>query len=1067
MYLLYRRKCYQRLFNSLGLSLLALSVCSQTVRAEGSRTLYPSGATGNRANIEWRNSTYGNLVQRRTLLKVYAQAGEYILMGSSAVKVNSGNIRVFNPGAVTGSVGNETIPTSADFSCAAQTGTNTGKITSRTLELAGPRSADGTGNTSGYIPCVYQAPTTGVYTIVFSGPSGENSNNETASTGDIELTSADNFNSKQTTSVAAWDVTVRSSASSTTDINGRLFTYYFAFFTGDNGRYLNFPVYPVTTDGYQYEIKLRGTDPNGFILYGNQVGFYDSDGKTPLYHDVLAKDNTLSPVEAGTSLSRPQYATFLNPLDTQTLSSIDRYRPDGTLDGTGVPLIPTVPSVDSLNFLGTASGNTSSLGTGGTFTFNTNITGNYEIVISRDSSDFDPTNSQNRVLRGVMNTSGLQSVSWNGKDNSGDNFPVGTNYQVRVKVHAGEYHFPLLDAENNFSGGPTITMLNSSNPLGNTTVFYDDRGYTTIGGTNVGVPGSVLCGVGQPSPAFSNPISGFNSSNNDRKFGQFGNNGNTNVKCTGSFGDAKGLDLWTFYPSNTETTPLNIINFGTTISGTLYQDSDRGDDFDPGEPTLPAGINVKLIKASDNSVVTVTSTKADGTYGFTGVVDGSYKIQVDTTNSNIPVGFSLGTPNDLAVTVSGSAITNQNFGFDVYKVSPQAGKIIINEVLYNETGTGSSASTNDEFIELYNASSSAVDLSGVKLADGNLIANSVETASNAFNYTFPSGTTLQPGQYAVIWIGSQNANTQAPDAAFQAWLGFSTRLTNGGDDVWLYDSQNQIIDYVAYGSGNAISTPPPSSLNIWDSTYQSSLSGANDAQSISLTRNGNDTNTSACWEATTSGNASSRCPSYLPTRDTDNVGTRVTSVGVNNNGSPKVLLVKRITRINSDDLNDSVDGAGTDDNDSKWPSGYLRGKINATGVKPGDEVEYTIYFLSNGNSSVTNVKFCDLVPGNTTFIPSAFNGQTPNDGVSGGNQGIAMAIGSTTPTVYLSNTADSDRGVFYPANDPATPTYCGSNSNGAVVVNVTNSSLTSLPAATGQGTPTNSYGFIRFRVKIN
>ncbi|BBD57421.1 hypothetical protein NIES2109_01870 [Nostoc sp. HK-01] len=1067
MYLLYRRKCYQRLFNSLGLSLLALSVCSQTVRAEGSRTLYPSGATGNRANIEWRNSTYGNLVQRRTLLKVYAQAGEYILMGSSAVKVNSGNIRVFNPGAVTGSVGNETIPTSADFSCAAQTGTNTGKITSRILELAGPRSANGMGNTSGYIPCVYQAPTTGVYTIVFSGPSGENSNNETASTGDIELTSADNFNSKQTTSVAAWDVTVRSSASSTTDINGRLFTYYFAFFTGDNGRYLNFPVYPVTTDGYQYEIKLRGTDPNGFILYGNQVGFYDSDGKTPLYHDVLAKDNTLSPVEAGTSLSRPQYATFLNPLDSTVLSSIDRYRPDGTLDGTGVPLSPIPPTVNSLNFIGTASGNTSSLGTGGNFTFNTNITGNYEIVISRDGSDFDPTNSQNRVLRGVMNTSGLQSVSWNGKDNSGDNFPVGTNYQVRVKVHAGEYHFPLLDAENNFSGGPTITMLNSSNPLGNTTVFYDDRGYTTIGGTNVGVPGSVLCGVGQPSPAFSNPISGFKSSDNDRKFGQFGNNGNTNAKCTGSFGDSKGLDLWTFYPSNTETTPLNIINFGTTISGTLYQDSDRGDDFDPGEPTLPAGINVKLIKASDNSVVTVTSTKADGTYGFTGVVDGSYKIQVDTTNSNIPVGFSLGTPYELAVTVSGSAITNQNFGFDVYKVSPQAGKIIINEVLYNETGTGNMASNNDEFIELYNASSSAVDLSGVKLADGNLIANSVETAANSFNYTFPNGTTLQPGQYAVIWIGSTQTNNQAPDAAFQAWLGFSTRLTNGGDDVWLYDSQNQIIDYVAYGSGNAISTPPPSSLNIWDITYQSSLSGANDAQSISLTRNGNDTNTSACWEATTSGNASSRCPSYLPTRDTDNVGTRVTSVGVNNNGSPKVLLVKRITRINSDDLNDSVDGAGTDDNDSKWPSGYLRGKINATGVKPGDEVEYTIYFLSNGNSSVTNVKFCDLVPRNTTFIPSAFNGQTPNDGVAGGNQGIAMAIGSTTPTVYFSNAVDSDRGAFYPTNDSSTPASCGSNTNGAVAVNVTNSSLTSLPAATGQGTPTNSYGFIRFRVKIN
>ncbi|OCQ96388.1 hypothetical protein BCD64_03350 [Nostoc sp. MBR 210] len=1063
--------CCTASLGSLVISLCALSLLIQPVQAEGSRTLYPSGATGNRANLEWRTDLWGGLIRRRTILKVYAEKDEYILLGSSAVRVSSGDILVFQPGNnVTGSIGSETIPSTPDFKCSTQTGR--GFISSRTQELAGPKSISGTGNTTGYTPCYYQAPSTGIYDIIFYGPVGDNTSSNTP-TGQIDLASGANFNNNQGSTVAAWDVTIRSSdQNSTTDINARLFTYYLALFTGANGRNLNFPVYPVTTDGYRYKIELRGTDPDGFLIYGSQVGFYDSDGKTPLYRNILAQESVLTTRDGGTSLSRPQFPTFFNEVSNNTiLSYIDRYRADGTFDGTGIPAIPTDPSVNNLSFTGTLTGNTSSLGTGGTFSFNTNVPGNYEIIISRDGVNFDPTNSQNRVLRGVMISSGSQSVTWNGKDNSGDNFPIGTGYQAQVKIHGGEYHFPLLDAENNFSGGPTLRLLNPPGPLrlsSLTQAFYDDRGYTTVGGTNVGTPGTVLCGNNPPNPAFSNPISGFDSTGNDRKFGQSSSSGsNTNTKCTGSFGDTKGLDLWTYFPSNATNAQLTIVDFGTTISGTLYQDSDRGDDFDTGEPTLPAGINVKLLKASDNSVVTVTSTKADGTYSFTGVIDGSYKIQVDTTNSNIPVGFSLGTPNDLAVTVSGSAINNQNFGFDVYQVSPQAGKIIINEVLYNETGSTSGAGTNDEFIELYNASSSTVDLSGFKLADGNLIVNSVETTSNSFNYTFPNGTTLKPGEYAVIWIGSQNSNTQATDAAFQDWLGVSTRLTNNGDDVWLYDSQNQIIDYIAYGSGGAINTPPPSSLNLWDSTYQSSLSGASDGQSISLTRNGNDTNTSACWEQTTSTNASSRCLSYLPTRDTDNVGTRVTSVGVNNNGSPKIVLVKRITRINNNDLNDSVDGVGTDDNDSKWPSGYLRGKISATDVKPGDEVEYTIYFLSNGSSSATNVKFCDLVPGNTTFITTAFNGQTPNDGVSGGNQGIAMAVGSTTPTVYLSNAADSDRGVFYAANDSSTPTSCGSNTNGAVVVNVTNSSLTSLPAATGQGTPTNSYGFIRFRVKIN
>lgn len=198
----------------------------------------------------------------------------------------------------------------------------------------------------------------------------------------------------------------------------------------------------------------------------------------------------------------------------------------------------------------------------------------------------------------------------------------------------------------------------------------------------------------------------------------------------------------------------------------------------------------------------------------------------------------------------------------------------------------------------------------------------------------------------------------------------------------------------------------------------------------------------------------------------------------------KLLLVKRITRINNQDLNDIVDGRSDvstnaanyvsslyetdDDSDKPWPLGYLRGLINAGMVKPGDELEYTIYFLSNGLTNATNVRICDLVPSNVIFIPTTFNGMTPNDGgLPGSDQGIALAVGSTTPTAYLSNVADSDRGYFYSANDAATPSQCGTNTNGAVTVDITRSPiLPNLPPATGSGTPANSYGFIRFRAKV-
>ncbi|MHC5724225.1 MAG: hypothetical protein ACYTXY_08735, partial [Nostoc sp.] len=200
--------------------------------------------------------------------------------------------------------------------------------------------------------------------------------------------------------------------------------------------------------------------------------------------------------------------------------------------------------------------------------------------------------------------------------------------------------------------------------------------------------------------------------------------------------------------------------------------------------------------------------------------------------------------------------------------------------------------------------------------------------------------------------------------------------------------------------------------------------------------------------------------------------------------NPNVVLVKRITRINTQNLTNIVDGRSDvspnaanyvasprdidDDSTNPWPSGYLRGLINGGIVKPGDELEYTIYFLSNGLGNATNVKICDLIPTNTTFLPTAFNGMTPNDGgLPGADQGIALGLGSSTPTAYLTNAQDGDRGRFYTANESGIPSSCGININGAVVVNITRSSdLPNLPASTGTGTPANSYGFVRFRVKV-
>ncbi len=208
--------------------------------------------------------------------------------------------------------------------------------------------------------------------------------------------------------------------------------------------------------------------------------------------------------------------------------------------------------------------------------------------------------------------------------------------------------------------------------------------------------------------------------------------------------------------------------------------------------------------------------------------------------------------------------------------------------------------------------------------------------------------------------------------------------------------------------------------------------------------------------------------------------------------NPNVLLVKRITRINnqtqnqgSDDLaaykdqdtnpyddnnititnpNPPVEPADTD----KWPdpNTFLIGGINGGNVKPGDEIEYTIYFLSAGETTAKNVLICDRIPENATFIPTAFNSfPTKNTtGLPSGDRGIIWQNNGATES--LTNISDGDTAEYLsPGVDP-TIKYpgikCdGSNTNGVVVVNLGN-----LPNAIAPGTPTSSYGFIRFQGRI-
>ena len=212
-----------------------------------------------------------------------------------------------------------------------------------------------------------------------------------------------------------------------------------------------------------------------------------------------------------------------------------------------------------------------------------------------------------------------------------------------------------------------------------------------------------------------------------------------------------------------------------------------------------------------------------------------------------------------------------------------------------------------------------------------------------------------------------------------------------------------------------------------------------------------------------------------------NTGNDIATDPTTVNTLAHVLLVKRITEINGNrtqnpnntsyQLNQVLDRSGFTADDAypanNWPGGFLMGAYDAGPIKPGDIVEYTVYFINSSGSDAANVKFCDRLVGVQQFVTDAY----------GTGKDIEYKLGANSVQYLTQASATSvDRAELNPSTGTITgcpaPTITGTN-NGTVVLDVTGSgssgqqSLTTLPGATAQGTPTNSYGYFRFKTKVN
>ena len=165
------------------------------------------------------------------------------------------------------------------------------------------------------------------------------------------------------------------------------------------------------------------------------------------------------------------------------------------------------------------------------------------------------------------------------------------------------------------------------------------------------------------------------------------------------------------------------------------------------------------------------------------------------------------------------------------------GGIAINEILVDPNGANNfdtdgngTAAANDEFIELYNTSSSAIDISGLELWDDGV----------GHWFTFPPESELQPDARAVVVVGVQTGGslpTGGPDdLTFDNGRG-SAVINNGGDNVVVYDPANDEFIQATF-NGDAADDPPNDYAGFSATATRSGVTEdfGNDTDGLSLQR---------------------------------------------------------------------------------------------------------------------------------------------------------------------------------------------------------------------------------------
>jgi hypothetical protein len=684
--------------------------------AEGSRDLYPSGASGYRSYLMSRgvgNSDNFDPFSNSGVIRVYAKAGEVIYAGSSIVgkRFNSnatkGNIIITSPTGVRYTLTSSQVDATYN--------TRAGLIENRTEELNGPNRP---GVTNGYTPFTVTVPSEqdGIWEVQFTSPkngtttpnsnlpSGSQHNaitfdgyNYTTSfnanfTANASWVQPIAYSSSEVGLIAAWDVSITSSASSGNLIAGRAYSTV-SNLTGPNSVFSQLSFYGkfivLTPSGYSYTVYSNGMNGASYNFFSNNKGVVStaSNFSSEASYKSL---NTSTYSTLSTQIWDPRkpddYVTnnFTNKLFYNkpasdlpaTANTYVTFTTNGSATGTAYGVVSTwlktpisAPTVSDL-----------SISCSGLIRFTSNVKGTFRILIDCNN-DGDYIDDVDKVIvsQAVV---GENAYQWDQTNGSNAKLSPNSNVSIKVYITTAEIHFPYIDVEANKNGIKVFQNDENHNPIETADLVFWDDSPTTLNASSTQTASSPRASIHEGSHSNVSATMG------EHAWGS--RTTATDAKDTEYWGNNRTIDTWAFVYTNVAGSITTCVG----ITGRVLNDTDGNSNINgSGGTLLPTSLYATLVNSSNVAVQSVPVV--NGYYDFNNVGNDTYSVVLSTSLNNrtasLPAGWTNvgevccnnggndGTVNGIvSVKVNGTSVSNNNFGIK------SSGTVSIRGTVYND-----------------------------------------------------------------------------------------------------------------------------------------------------------------------------------------------------------------------------------------------------------------------------------------------------------------------------------------------------------------------------------------------